>query len=396
MAYKKRVDSKGLILRIGESQRSDGRYMYRYTDMCGKRHAIYDHDLHKLREKEKEELRQLNAGVDYSAGKITVLELVERSLILQQGLRETTKNGNAYRVKTLKSYALAQMRINKVKMSDVKNWVLEMWRAGLAYGTIKHIVSIVRCAFRMACQEDIVLKNPADFKLSELIANNEKKRMALTEAQQKAWLDFLRDDKHFSKYYDENVVLLETGLRISEFCGLTLKDLDFENRKIRVDHQLQRTAHGKYYVDKPKTADSVRFIPMTDNAYAALKNIIANRPKLKIEPIIDGYSGFLLICKNGSPKTAINVQDSMRNALKKYNANNAVKLPTITPHVLRHTFCTNMANAGMNIKNLQYLMGHSTVNMTLNVYAHASYDNAAMEMGEIVALRKTQESIKAQ
>jgi hypothetical protein len=78
--------------------------MYRYTDMCGKRHAIYDHDLHKLREKEKEELRQLNAGVDYSAGKITVLELVERSLSLQQGLRETTKNGNAYRVKTLKSY----------------------------------------------------------------------------------------------------------------------------------------------------------------------------------------------------------------------------------------------------------------------------------------------------
>jgi integrase len=55
-----------------------------------------------------------------------------------------------------------------------------------------------------------------------------------------------------------------------------------------------------------------------------------------------------------------------------------------------------MANAGMNIKNLQYLMGHSTVNMTLNVYAHASYDNAAMEMGEIVALRKTKESTKAQ
>jgi len=58
-------------------------------------------------------------------------------------------------------------------------------------------------------------------------------------------------------------------------------------------------------------------------------------------------------------------------------------LPHITPHVFRHTFCTNFANAGMDIKNLQYLMGHSDAGVTLNVYAHASYQHAADQMVQI-------------
>ena len=63
-------------------------------------------------------------------------------------------------------------------------------------------------------------------------------------------------------------------------------------------------------------------------------------------------------------------------------------LPHITPHVFRHTFtfCTNMANAGMDIKTLQYVMGHSDVGVTLNVYTHASYDRAAEQMAKIIDL----------
>lgn len=59
-------------------------------------------------------------------------------------------------------------------------------------------------------------------------------------------------------------------------------------------------------------------------------------------------------------------------------------LPHITPHMFRHTFCTNMANAGMDIKALQYVMGHSDASITLNVYTHASYDHAAEQMAKLV------------
>ena len=60
-------------------------------------------------------------------------------------------------------------------------------------------------------------------------------------------------------------------------------------------------------------------------------------------------------------------------------------LPKITPHILRHTFCTRLAQKNMNPKNLQYIMGHSSIMITLNLYAHASQTGANMEMRSLIA-----------
>ena len=186
------------------------------------------------------------------------------------------------------------------------------------------------------------------------------------------------------KYYDEFVVLLNTGMRVSEFCGLTSKDLDFNNRKINVDHQLVRERNGKYYVEKTKTQAGCRFIPMTNEVFQSLKRIIENRPKLKIEPFVDGYTGFILVDKNGNPKIALHIENEIRWSLKKYKKLFPNKPPIIvTPHVLRHTFCTNMINAGMDAKKLQYLMGHSDVSTTLNIYTHMGYEKASEQMLKI-------------
>ena len=203
-------------------------------------------------------------------------------------------------------------------------------------------------------------------------------------------MGFIREDKTYTKYYDEFVVLLGTGMRVSEFCGLTKSDLDFENRRIRVDHQLVRERGGKYYVEKTKTECGCRFIPMTEEVYQSLKNILERRRKIKTEIIVDGYSGFLLLDKDDKPKVALHIENEMRWAMKKYKKLYPDKpLPHITPHVFRHTFCTNMANAGMDIKTLQYVMGHSDVGVTLNVYTHASYDRAAEQMAKIIDFKGT-------
>lgn len=70
--------------------------------------------------------------------------------------------------------------------------------------------------------------------------------------------------------------------------------------------------------------------------------------------------------------------------MKKYNKFHADKpLPNITPHVYRHTFCTNMVNAGMDVKVLQYIMGHSEIDVTLNIYTHMGYERAAAHMLEL-------------
>ncbi len=105
--------------------------------------------------------------------------------------------------------------------------------------------------------------------------------------------------------------------------------------------------------------------------------------------LIDKHKGFLLLDKNGNPKVSLHLEHHMQWALKKYRKlHEDTPLPTITPHVLRHTFCTNMANAGMDIKSLQYLMGHSDAGVTMNVYTHASYDLAQRSMQRILAFQK--------
>ena len=120
---------------------------------------------------------------------------------------------------------------------------------------------------------------------------------------------------------------------------------------------------------------------MSNDVYDALENILKKRPKLKTEMLIDGYSGFILIDKKLQPKVALHIENECRWAMKKYNKMNPDKpISKVTPHVYRHTFCTNMVNAGIDLKSLQYLMGHSDVKVTLDVYSHINYERAAAEM----------------
>ena len=384
----KRKDHKNRVLRDGESQRKDLSYQYRFTDSLGKRRTVYAKTLNELREKEVQIRRELDLGLTYADGQLTVNELLERYVSLKHGVRYNTKVGYQFVLNLVRKEDFGSRIVRDIKVSDAKRWFLKLHNDGKGYSTITSVRGVVKPAFQMAVDEDIIVKNPFLFKITDVIPNDSERRIALTDEQLERWLEFMRTDKVYRKYYDEMIVLLETGMRVSEFCGLTKKNIDFENRRIQVDHQLVRERGGRYYVEQTKTESGCRYIPMTDNVYHSLQNILANRPKLKREPVVNGYGGFLLIDKNGRPKVALHIENEIRWGLKKYAKLHPDKpLPHITPHVLRHTFCTNMAHAGMDLKNLQYLMGHSDASVTLNVYTHPNYDLAAMQLRNIVDLR---------
>lgn len=181
-------------------------------------------------------------------------------------------------------------------------------------------------------------------------------------------------------------MLFKTGLRISEFCGLTLSDIDFKEKQISVNHQLQRTRDMRYVIEDTKTTSGTRIIPMTDEVCECFKRIVANRKKPKIEPMIDGYSGFLFLDKKDMPEVALHWEKHFEWALNKHNRIYKEQLPKITPHVCRHTYCSNMAKSGMNPKTLQYLMGHSDIGVTLNTYTHLGLDDAREELERISRL----------
>ena len=392
----KRRDNKGRILRTGESQRADGRYMYKYVNRAGETKVVYSwklvatdrvpkgkRDDLSLREKEREIQRDLEDGIDTKGKKMTLCELYAKKAAQRINVKKNTLAGRKYLMDALKQDKLGSRSIDSIKPSDAKEWAVRMKEKGYGFKTISNYKRSLKASFYMAIEDDYVRKNPFDFQLSEVIDDDSESRQALSEEQEEKMLSFLQYDTVYQKYYDDVLILLKTGLRISELCGLTVQDLDFENHTLNIDHQLLRNQEG-YYIETPKTKCGIRKVPMSEEAGKAFQRVL-KRKKTGKGIVIDGYRNFLFLNQKGMPMTACYYTSTLRNIVKKYNKYHDEPLPKITPHILRHTFCTRLAQKNMNPKNLQYIMGHSSIMITLNLYAHASQTGANMEMRSLIA-----------
>lgn len=390
-----RRDKKGRRLLTGESQRKDGKYEYKYQDAFGKRKTVYSWRLTEadsvpkgkrgdipLREKERQIQLDLSRGIA-CAGDLTVLELVEMYVAQKRGVRHNTIANYNFVLNIIRKEEFGLKRIDKIKIFDAKAWLIKLQADGRGYSTIHSIRGVLRPAFQMAVDNDLLNKNPFEFQLSTVVVNDSVTREALTRKQERAFLEFVRNDKHFSRYYDGIYILFKTGLRISEFVGLTAGNIDFENSRIVVDHQLQRTRSMEYVIEDPKTGCGTRMVPMTPEVKECFARILANRKPPKVEPVVQGYSGFLFLDKNGRPMVALHWEKYFQHICAKYNSIYKAQMPKVTPHVCRHTFCSNMAKSGMNPKTLQYIMGHSEIGVTLNVYTHIGFEGAMAEMLEL-------------
>lgn len=392
-----RKDSKGRRLATGESQDKDGRYRYKYNDVFGKRKSVYSWRLTEsdpypkgkrkdisLREKEKVIEKALCDAVSTNGGDMTVLELVQRYISQKRGVKHNTQANYNFVINVIKKEEFGAKRIDTIKLSDAKAWLIKLQDDGRGYSSIHSIRGVVRPAFQMAVDDDLIRKNPFEFQLATVVVNDSVTREAITRKQQREFLRFIKEDKHFSKYYDGIYILFYTGLRVSEFVGLTINDIEFDKERIKVDHQLQRTRNMEYEILTPKTEKGERYVPMQKDVADCFRRIIQNRKRPKIEPMIDGYSGFLFLDKNDMPMVALHWEKYFQHIREKYNSIYKVQMPCITPHVCRHTFCSNMAKSGMNPKTLQYIMGHSDIGVTLNTYTHLQFEDALVEMKKVV------------
>jgi len=379
----KRKDKKGRIFRSGEGQRPNKTYFYRYHRSGDKKWSyVYAPTLEELRQKEEVIQRDLLDGIDYAGGEITVAELVDRYINLRRGLKENSMRAYGSAINRIHTDPFGSRMIRSVRLSDGKGWFVSLHDKGLKQNTIGILQSVLRPAFEMAVDDDMIRKNPFKFKLSDVIPNDAYVRSALTKAQQERYLQFIRDHGK-DNYYDDIVILLGTGLRVSELYGLTKADIDFDRRCIHINKQLCRTADKPYFIAPLKTSSGNRSIPMTDTDYMAFRRVLENRGHPKVEVMVDEYSGFLFLDKDGKPKVAMHLENYMRGMQRKYIKKHGNTLSRVTPHVLRHTFCTNMQQAGIDIKSLQYLMGHSNASVTLDVYTHSDFESAERAFRQI-------------
>ena len=244
----KRKDSRGRVLRNGEIQESNGRYRYKYVDTFGDSKYVRSWRLDRndpmpagkpyelsLRELEKQISADLIDQIVPEGGKLTVSDLVEKYVSLRNGVRPSTEAGYKTVMNILKKESFGKRRIDKIKTLDAQTWLVQLQRNGRGYSSIHTIRGVLRPAFQLAVDNDYIRKNPFAFDLGTVIYNDSVTREAISREDERRFLKFVKDDSHFSKYYDGIFILFNTGLRISEFVGLTVNDLDFDNMKINVD-----------------------------------------------------------------------------------------------------------------------------------------------------------------
>lgn len=390
----KRRDNRNRILRNGEGQRSNGLYYFKFSDKTGKKSFVYSWKLEptdrlpagkkedfSLREKERQiELDLLDSIIPFG-GNYTVLQLVKRYVFQKTGVRNNTRTGYKTVLNWLDQDPFGSVRIDCVKPSDARSWLIYLQKEkGKSYSSIHSIRGVVRPAFKMAVEDDLIKRNPFDFELATVVVNDSIRREALTRDQERKLLEFIKNDRHFSRYYEGIFILFKTGMRISEFVGLTLDNVDMVNRRITIDHQLQRSNDMRYTIVAPKTGAGTRVIPMGEEVYSCFEKILAQRKPPQNEPVIDGHSGFLYYDKEQRPMVALHWEKYLKHIVEKYNKIYKEEMPKVTPHVCRHTYCSIMAKSGMNPKTLQYLMGHSDIGVTLNTYTHINYIDAENEV----------------
>lgn len=158
-----------------------------------------------------------------SGSDLTVIELVERYISLKTGVKQSTLANYKTVVNTLNKTEFVFRHVNQVKLSDAKMFLISLQRNGLGYSSIHNIGGVIRPAFQMVVDDDMILKNPFDFEMGSVFINDSNKREALSPQNQKQFLEFVKNDKHYSRYYDAFYFCLAQGFVSANSVGLLLR-----------------------------------------------------------------------------------------------------------------------------------------------------------------------------
>ncbi len=379
-----RKDSKGRVLKKGESERNDGRYMYRFTN-CGKRITIYADTLKELREQEEQIQYDLHDGIQIrqKQDQVSLNDLFE-VLMTTKKISESTKINQITMWDNHIRDGLGKYKVDKVLPSAIKLFYASLDKKGYSRSTIKLLHTLLHQCFDLALDDDLIRKNPTERCLKDN-GKPAEETIALSVKQQKNLLEFAEQSKVYRSHLPMLQVMLGTACRCGELIGLTWGDIDFQKEVICIDHQLIYRKIGKTYelhVTSPKTSAGVRTLPLTPELKAAferqrLLNFINHIPRTYR---IGKYKDFIFLSKNGKPMMPSGVNNILYNLVRAYNKQEKTLseeegrepeyMPMISAHALRHTACTRLAETGVDIKVLQYIMGHANADITINVYTH--------------------------
>ena len=413
----KRKDSRGRVLRNGETQRSDGMYMYRYNDAGGVRRTVYSWRLvetdkvpprkkacEPLREIEKRLNRDADDGIHtFVAKKKTLNDFFADYMGMRPELKPSTRAGYFYMYNQYVSNSLGLENIGNIKYSDVKKFYLSLLtEKEISPNSIECINTVLHPVFTLAVRDGYIRINPSHGVLSELKKKydwSKPKRHALTVEQQEAFVDYVRESPKYNHYLPLFTVFLGTGCRVGEITGLRWEDCDFSGNTISINHNLvycktDDGKHRKFYISTPKTEAGKRVIPMFSEVKKALLHERIEQMKTGFcQTEIDGYTGFIFMGARGNIRKATDINKALVRIVRDYNeeetelAKKQHREPALLPHFsvhnLRHTFCTRLCEHETNLKVIQEIMGHANISITMDVYNEVTQEQKRVCMANL-------------
>ena len=354
----------GKELGIGICQRKDGLYQGRFTNRFGKRETLYDKKLNNLRVR----LRKAQVDDDNAANPLkNNMTLDEWYDIWIDTFKRNCRNTTIVEYKRI--YKSIKQELGWRKLQSLEPVILQKVLNDLkSDNQRKRVKIILGDILDKAMGNDLLIKNPAKHLITQIDNEYPKRRRVLSVQETELFLEYSKE----CKYYNLFVVALETGMRIGELKALNWDDIDFSKRALWVKRTmcLVRDDHGSYFeMHTPKTFYGNRMIPLTSKCVEALMR----QKKLNI-PIVKKYKNvkfknLVFPSRSNNPLYENGIIRAIHITLTKMNED-GIHIEKFSPHTFRHTFATRAIENGMNPKVLQQIMGHSTLQMTMDLYCH--------------------------
>lgn len=363
-------DLRGKELGVGISQRPDGLYTARYTSKNGRRVQKYF--------KKLQDCRKWIADAQFSEEHENVITADNPTVdawfeywienVKSNTVKNTTINTYKEIYKKHIKNVIGDRLMMDIRPLDCQN-VLNL-AAESSQSTIDIARIILSQIFEYAVENMLVSKNPITKSVKVSSRKSKKEKEAMTIQEQKIFLNGIRNSVFSAQYR----LILQTGLRIGELCGLKWEDIDFSEKTLSVNRTIVEV-NGEFFENTPKSKSGKRTIPLTSDALDILKKQKKKTGNTKITDI--AWSGFVFVDETGKPYKRNRYQHEICRICKREG------LKDFSNHSLRHTFATRCIENGMDPKTLQKILGHATLSMTMDLYVHVTDEQKTKEMMKI-------------
>lgn len=360
----------------------NGLFEKRFT-VDGKRYSAYGHNVKECTENETLMREEIKAGLYTSNRNITLDSYFDEWEKSRTGvIKDSSIKMNRSRYNNHIKSVLGETKLQKIEKREIVKLQQNLAQR-LSASTTNSVIVLLKTVLNAAVDDEIIIKNPAasvkPLRMDDRPKASETIHRALTREEQQAFIQEAKQEW----LYEFFCFSLCTGMRLNEIVALKWQDIDYINNVIHVTKTVSWKQGGGIIETSPKSETSKRDIPMNDTIKKVLQMQRKKMAMIYGEIVARKMDSNIFIGSNGSKAVASStVAFSINNVLKRLRQQ-GIEIERFTHHAFRDTFATRYIEEGGNMQTLQKILGHSSLAMTADLYAHVLPSTKQQEMKQV-------------